>query len=87
MCETRDPRIVFAIGLARVLLSILVVYAFLATLMTASAQQSISAGLKDVANEDGKPDGDGDEGHGQADGKPGPPGKTPPASPEKRART
>ncbi|WP_419317601.1 hypothetical protein ACN2C7_14110 [Caulobacter sp. ErkDOM-E] len=55
MGETRDPRVVFAIGLARVLLSILVVYAFLATLMTASAQQSISAGLKDVANEDGKP--------------------------------
>ncbi|WP_419254834.1 hypothetical protein ACN2C6_05205 [Caulobacter sp. ErkDOM-YI] len=55
MGETRNPRVVFAIGLARVLLSILVVYAFLATLMTASAQQSISAGLKDVANEDGKP--------------------------------
>ena len=54
MNETRDPSIVFAIGLARVLLSVLVVYAFLATLMTASAQQSISAGLKDVNNEDGK---------------------------------
>ena len=52
--ETRNPSVVFAIGLARVLLSILVAYVFLATLMTASAQQSISVGLKDVKDEDGK---------------------------------
>lgn len=44
-----------AIGAGRVMLSILVVYGFLSILMTASAQQSITANVKTLIGEDNKP--------------------------------